>query len=69
MVTHKERKLRNALKFGTSREVDSKEGVAPAEGLMVAPPNCSEVGSPQEELDGALGEALIPQHVLQCVRT
>ena len=47
----------NALKFGTTSEVDSKEGEAIAEGLLVAPPNRNEVGTPQIELDGAVGEA------------
>ena len=51
MVTATERKLRNALKFGTSGEVDSKEGRADAEGLLVAPPNCSEVMALQVELN------------------
>ena len=60
MATTRECKLRNALKFGTSREVYSKEGEAHAERLLVAPPKCSEVESLQVELDGAVGEALIP---------
>ena len=46
MLTASERKPRNALKFGQEREVDSKEGLAQAESLLVAPPKCSEVGSP-----------------------
>jgi len=61
MVTVIERELWNALKFGTTREVDSKEGVAPAEHCLITTPNCSEVGAPQVELDGAVGEALILQ--------
>ena len=59
MVTATESKLRNALKFETTGEVDSQEGVALAGGLLVVPPNCSEVGEPQVELDGAMGKALI----------
>ena len=59
MVTGTERHLRNALKFGTSREVDSKEGVARDEGFLFATPNDSEVLAPQVDLDGAVGEALI----------
>ena len=69
MVTITERKLRNALKFGHSGEVNSKEGVAPAEGLENAPSNCNEVGAPQVDLDGAVGEPLITNPLLQCVRT
>ena len=69
MVTHSERILRNALKFGQSGEVNSKEGVAPAEGLVVVPPNCNEVGTPQVELDGAVGEARIHQPATQSPRT
>jgi len=69
MVTYTERLLWNALKFWTAREVDSKEGLAHAEGLLVPPPNCSEVGTPQVELDGAVGEALIQQPYMQCIRT
>ena len=61
MGTATERKLRNALKFGTTREVDSKEGDSKAEGLMLPPPNCSEVGSHQVELNGDVGEALVQQ--------
>jgi len=60
----------NALKIGTAGEVDSKEGVAPAEVLgIVTPPNCNEVGAPQVELNGAVGEALILQPRPQCMRT
>jgi len=69
MLTVTERELRNALKFGTTGEVNSKEGGAPAEGLLITPPNCNEVGKPQVELDGAVGEALIEQPPLQCLRT
>jgi len=58
IATLSERHLRNALKFGTSSEVDSQEGVTTAEGLEFAPPNCSEVGAPKGELDGAVGECL-----------
>ena len=64
MDTVTERKRWNALKFGTTGEVNSKEGGAPAEGLLLAPPNCSEVGTPQVELDGAVaphGSQPIPQ--------
>ena len=64
-----ERKLRNALKFGTTREVYSKEGEAIPEGLLLAPPNCSEVLAPQEELDGAVGEALVLQPPMKLART
>ena len=69
MATANERHLPNALKFGTTGEVNSKEGKAPAEWLLVAQPNCSEVGSPQGELNGAVGEALIQQPLLQSIRT
>jgi len=58
-VTESERHLRNALKFGQSGEVNSKEGRATAEGLLIAPPNYSEVAVHQAELDGAVGEALV----------
>jgi len=69
MVTVKERTLRNALKFGQSGEVNSKEGLALGEGFELAPPNCSEVGAPQGELDGAVGEAPIQHPVHQRPRT
>ena len=69
MVTTTERSLWNALKFGQSREVDSKEGGADAEGLLLPPPDCSEVEAPQGELIGAMGEALIHQPPLQSPRT
>jgi len=65
MATARERKPWNALKLGTSREVYSKEGVALAEGLELVPPNCSEVGTPLVELDGAVGEALVTKPFLQ----
>jgi len=61
MATFTERPLWNALKFGTTREVDSKEGLAPAEGLIVDIPNYNEVGAPQVELNGAVGGALMQQ--------
>ena len=54
MVTAMESKLFNALKFGTAGEVDTKEGRALAEGLLLPPPNGSEVGAPQVELNGAV---------------
>jgi len=61
--------LWNALKIGQSREVNSQEGVAHAEGLDVAPPNCSDVGALQVELNGAVGEALITKPPPQRRRT
>ena len=69
MATVIERSRWNAHKFGTSGEVDSKEGVAIAEGLLAAPPNCSEVETPPVELNGAVGEALMMQPLRQCLRT
>ena len=69
MVAARESKPWNALKFRTSCEVNSKEGVAIAEGLLLPPPNCSEVGAHQVELDGAVGEALILQPLPQRPRT
>jgi len=69
MVTPRECMPWNALKFRTTREVDSKEGRVQAEGLELAPPNCSEFGTPQVELNGAIGEALIQQPPLQRPRT
>ena len=69
MATARERSLRNALKFGTAGEVDSKEGFTIPEGLMLAPPNRSEVGAPQGEVNGTLGEAIIKQPQLQCLPT
>ena len=69
MVTLSERHLWNALKFGTTSEVDTKEGVAPAEGLLLPPPNCNEVLIPQVELNGAVGEVQILQTPMQSVRT
>ena len=69
METVIERFLRNALKFGTTREVNSEERWAHAEGLMLPPHNCSELTASQVELNGAMGEALVLQPPLQCVRT
>ena len=69
MATLTERKLWNALKFGTTREVNSQEGGAPAEGLMLPTSNCSDAGEPQVELNGAVGEALFQQPVPQRLRT
>ena len=69
MPTITERHLRNALKFGTTGEVNTKEGWEIAEGLVVAPPNCREVVTPPLELNGTVGEALIPQHPPQRQRT
>ena len=51
MVTVEERTLWNALKFRASGEVNFQEGAAPAEGLELAPPNFSEVGTSQVELN------------------
>ena len=64
IATVSERIIRNALKFWASGEVNSKEGVASDEGLLLPPTNCSEVGAPQGELNGAVGEALM-QHPFQ----
>jgi len=69
MLTARECKLRNALKFVTAGEVNSQEGEAPVEGLMFAPPNCSEVGTSQGELDGPVGEALVQQPPRQRLRS
>jgi len=69
MATLSERKLWNALKFETSGEVDSKEGVAQAEGYLLPPPNFGEVGKPQVDLNGAVGESLVLHPRLQCIRT
>jgi len=69
MATATERKLWNALKFGTSGEVNSKEGMAQAEGFLLPPPNGSEIGTAQVEFDGAMGEALIQQPPMQVLRT
>ena len=65
MVTVSERTHRNALKFGTTGEVNSKEEWAQAEGFLFTRLNCSEVGIPQVELNGAVGEALVLQPSLQ----
>ena len=69
MATASQRTLRNALKFGQSGEVDSKEAGAQAECLELAPPNCSEVGASQVELNGTVGEALVLHPARQCPRT
>ena len=69
METQIERLPWNAFKFGTTREVDPKEGEAHAEGFLVAPPNSSEGLSPQVELNRAVREALVQQPPLQCTRT
>ena len=69
MGTTSEREIRNALEFGASREVNSKEGRAHAEGLLLASPNCSEAEKPQVELDRAVGETLIQHPPCQRSRT
>ena len=69
MVTLRKRKSRNALKFWTSGEVNSKEGGAQGEGLLDVLSNVSKVETPQVELDGAVGEALVLQPPLQHPRT
>ena len=69
MATVTKRHLRNALKSGTAGEINSKQGRASAEGMDLAPTNGSEVGEPQVELNGAIGEALITKNVPQCPRT
>ena len=69
MLAARESMLRNALKFVTAREVDSKEGGAQAEELLLPPPNYSEIGTPQVEIDGAVREALVLQPPMQGVRT
>ena len=69
MLTASERTRLNALKFGTTGEVNSKEGRAQTKGLLNSPPNCSEVGAPEVELNGAVEEALILKPPMQSVRT
>jgi len=69
MATVSERSHRNALEFRTTREVNSQEGRAHAEGLLIPPPNRSELGAPQGELDGTIGKALVLQSPLQRPRT
>ena len=69
MARLSERSLRNALKFGTTVEVNSQEGRAHEEGLMVVPTNRSEIGSPEVDLNGAVGEALVLQPPPQRLRT
>ena len=46
IATISERSMWNALKFGTTGEVDSKERLAQAEGLIDVPPNCSDIWAP-----------------------
>ena len=68
MGTERERIPRNDFNFGTAGEVDSKEGRAHDEGLLLAKPNyCSEAEAPHIELNGAIGEALQP--LMHCVRS
>ena len=69
MVTAGERTPWNDLKFGTAGEVNSKEGVAHAEGLRAARPNCSYIEAPQVEINIAIGEAHITKPVPQLRRT
>jgi len=69
MATISERCYWNALKFGQAGEVNSKEREAPIEGWFLAPPICNDVGTPQGELEGAVGDALIQQPAMQCPRT
>jgi len=68
MVTGSEHHLRNALKFGTTGEVNSQEGVTPTEWLLDSP-IYSEVGAPQRKLNRAMGEAIVLQPPPQCPRT
>ena len=63
MLTISERTFPNTLKFGTSGEVNSQEGINLLQRIHPSPPNCSEVVTPQVELNGAVGEALIRQLV------
>jgi len=65
--TISECKLLNPLKFWTTGEIDTKEGVAIIEGLehLIVPLNSSEVGTPQVDLNGADGEAVIHQPLPQ----
>jgi len=69
MLTVSERHIRNALKFGTTGKVDSKEGEAIAEEFLLAPPNCSEVGTPQLDLGGTVSPRRIQQPVPQHPQT
>jgi len=69
MVTGSERSHWNALKIGTSGEVNSKEGRAVGERLLDAPTKGNEAGTHQIELDGAVGEILVYQPPSQCLRT
>ena len=69
MATLSERKLWNALKFGTTAEVNTKEGEAFVEGLPAVPPKCSEVGAPQGERDGATRKISVSNPTTQCPRT
>ena len=69
MATATERHLRNTLKFRTAGEVNSKEGVALTEGLLLPPPNRSEVETPQVKLNRAVGEAFMTHNPHQCLRT
>jgi len=69
MATDSERKFRNALKFGQSGEISSKEGVAFIKWLELAPPNRSEGWAPNVELNGAVGEAFIQHSPFPCLRT
>ena len=59
MLAATERMLRDALKFGTAGEVDTKKGGAHAEGLLALQSAFSEVGTPQVEPNGAGEEAQI----------
>ena len=63
MVAVSERKLRNALKFGTTGEVNSKKRLNFSErhspSCHIIPPNGSEGGALQVDLDGAVGEGHI----------
>ena len=69
MSTLKERTPWNALKFGTTGEVNSQEGGTHAEGSELAPTKCGEVVAPQEELNGAESPWWSLQPYLQRLRT
>ena len=69
MLTASERKLRNALKFGTAGKVNSQERLKIRQGSSSNHHNSSEVAAPQVELNGAVDEALTLHPLPQCLRT
>ena len=65
MVTLIERTIRNALKFGATGDVNSQEAIAFCKRNPIPPRKGREDLTPQDIINGAVGEARIRQPQLQ----